>query len=195
MPFAKIHDLQYFLQLTIPPASYPAAQWAIDDATAIIQNYCRQQIEEVNGDTITLDVPRNATKIFLPELPVNSISSVVEDGETLVVGDDYILGQWGILYRVDQPWLEGIQIVEVTYSHGYHDIPDDIIGVCTRIASRIYQAGLLAAENSGVPGIAGKSLGDYSVTYQPIGTSESALGASAARTLLMSEKEILNRYR
>ena len=66
-----------------------------------------------------------------------------------------------------------------------------------RAAARAYQAGLRAAEVEGVPGVASKSLGDYSVSYagEGGGAGESVLGASAAPILLRSEKELLNRYR
>ena len=43
--------------------------------------------------------------------------------------DDYQLGQYGILHRVGQDWATGIQIVTVTYSHGYGTLPDDIVFV------------------------------------------------------------------
>jgi hypothetical protein len=190
--FCTMQDVADFLQIVV---NEPAAARAITEATAAIQNYCHQALYLVTGDVVILDVSTAWYKIFLPELPVVAITLVVEDGETLVVDDDYKLGQWGILYRVNQPWVEGIQIVAVTYDHGYATIPDDIVAVCTRAAARAYQAGLLAADSLGVPGIAGKSLGDYSVTYQPTGGAEGTMGASAARLLLLSEKEILDRYR
>jgi hypothetical protein len=80
------------------------------------------------------------------------------------------------------------------YSHGYAVIPDDIISVATRIASRAYQAGLKAADMGAVPGISATTLGDYSVSFGG-GTAEGVLGASAAPLLLQSEKELLDKYR
>jgi hypothetical protein len=191
IPFCTMQDVADFLQLEVDE---PACARAINEATAAIQNYCHQLLYLVTGDVVTLDVATAWAKLFLPELPVISVATVVEDGETLVVDDDYKLGQWGILHRVGQNWAEGIQIVTVTYTHGYETIPDDVVAVCTRAAARAYQAGLLSADSAGVPGIASKALGDYSVSYQPTG-SEGTMGASAARMLLLSEKEILNRYR
>jgi hypothetical protein len=199
--FATIADIEAFLQLTISgdAVKEAAAAQGLEWASASIRNYCNQVIDEVIDDVITLD-STGGTRLFLPELPVNEVSLVVEDGETLVVDDDYKLGQWGILHR--QPdgtkWASGIQIVTITYSHGYYDIPDDIIAVCTRAASRAYQAGLKAADSAGVPGIASKSLGDFSVSFQSEiggGVGEGIMGASGARLLLLSEKDILNKYR
>jgi hypothetical protein len=197
---ADIGDVAAFLQLPIETeAKQAAVQRALEEATAAIRNYCNQFIELVEDDEITLDVRPGQRKLFLPELPVIEVSEVVENEETLTVTDHYKLGQHGILHRVGGGcWYSGIQSVTVTYSHGYDNIPDDIVGVCTRAAARAYQAGLKAADAEGVPGISSKSLGDFSVAFNAEGNvmaGEAVLGASAARMLLMSEKEILDKYR
>lgn len=197
--FCEINDIEDFLQVEISEEKAPAATRAIVEATKAIKNYCHQEIELVEDEEITLDCA-GGRRIFLPELPVVEVSEVVEDGETLTEGsdEDYQLGQHGILYRVGANWADGIQIVTVTYTHGYDEIPDDIASVCTRAASRAYQAGLRASEMDGVPGIVSKSLGDYSVSFGAEGgggVSEGVLGASASRMLLLSEKDILNAYR
>jgi hypothetical protein len=116
----------------------------------------------------------------------------------LVVDDDYKLSQHGILRRVDNDWEIGTQIIQITYTHGYATIPDDVVGVCTRAASRAYQAGVAAAAVGAVSGVSSMQLGDYSVslgTGAGGGAGEGIMGASAARMLLLSEKDILNRYR
>jgi len=102
------------------------------------------------------------------------------------------------VHRVGDYWAVGIQIVAVTYTHGYATIPDDIVGVCTRAAARAYQAGLAAAAVGAVSGVASMTLGDYSYslgTGAGGGTGEGLMGASAARMLLLSEKDTLNKYR
>ena len=104
------------------------------------------------------------------------------------------LGNYGQLWRVNRRWAVGNQIVTVTYTHGYSTIPDDIVAVCTRAAARAYQAGLRAEDAGGVPGVASKALGDFSVSFAAEG-SEGVMGVSAARMLLLSEKDMLNKYR
>lgn len=210
--FATVADIEAFLQVEISTAAQIAsAERALAEATAAIRNYCHQYLELVSDDEITLDVfgphrgaprvnyPRTGgSRLFLPELPVVSVASVVEDGKTLTVDEDYKLGQYGILHRINAKWATGIGVVTVTYSHGYATIPDDIIAVCTRAASRGYQAGLRSAENEALAGVQSKSLGDYSVTFgsdQGGGVGEGVMGASAARFLLLSEKDILDNYR
>jgi hypothetical protein len=199
MGFCTVTDIENFLMVTIhtDAVKNASALRAIAEATEAIKNYCHQQIELVT-ETITLDYDGVGWKIFLPELPVVSVASVIEDGDTLVVDDDYKLGQHGILRRVDDDWATGTQIVQITYTHGYTTIPDDIVGVCTRAAARAYQAGLAAAAVGAVAGVASMTLGDYSYSLGSGaggGAGEGIMGASAARMLLLSEKDILNRYR
>ncbi len=198
MDFCTVTDIEAFLLVDVHTDALhlAAANRAIKEATEAIKNYCHQQIERVTNETITLDC-NGGIKLFLPELPVVSVTGVVEDGDPLVAITDYVLGQHGILYRVDDEWAEGVQIVAVVYTHGYDVIPDDIVGVATRAAARAYQAGLAAASVGGVAGVASMQLGDYSISLGASGggAGEGIMGASAARMLLLSEKDTLNRYR
>lgn len=203
--FARVQDVADFLRITIDPADTGVLR-ALTESSAVIQNYTHQTLELVEDDEITIDVGPCQKKIFLPELPVVSVASVVEDDEALTAGreEDYLLGADGILHRMSGYWREGVQILVVTYTHGYpldYDFdgwPDDIRGVCTRMAARALQSGMRAAESAGVPGVSGTTIGDYQVSF----SAESAgggggmvLGASAAPSLLRSEMEILDRYK
>ena len=203
--FCTVGDIEDFLQLTIAAgAQTDAAEAAIDEAMAAIRNYCHQTISLVEDDEHTFDVSARCQKLFLPELPVTEISKVEEEDSTgtmaeLTVTDDYKLARNGVVHRVDYFWTAGVQTVTVTYSHGHATIPDDVKKVCVRAAARAFQAGLRAAESDGISGVAGMTLGDYSVTYgseQSGGVSGgSMLGASAAPMLLPSEKRMLDKYR
>lgn len=191
--FTTIEELSAFLQISIPYDS-AAAERAIREATAVIKAYCHQTIELVEDDMLTID-SHGGTRIYLPELPVLKVTKVIEDGKTLVDGTDYQLGQYGILHRLNTYWAIGIQIITITYDHGYEPIPELVRDICTRAASRAYQSGLRAGEVDGVPGIQSTQLGDYSVSYgseQSGGVSGSGiLGASGATMLLPSEKAML----
>jgi hypothetical protein len=196
--FATVEDVESFLQVDIDETlQIIATARALTEASASIRNYARQYLERVDDEDITLD-STGGTRLFLPELPVLNVSKVVEDGVTLTKGDDYKLGQYGILHRIGQKWAKGIQNITITYTHGYDVIPDDIVAICTRAASRAYQAGVRAADSDGLMGVASKSLGDFSVAFASEsggGTGEGIMGASAARMLLLSEKDTLDKYR
>lgn len=196
--FCAVEDVSALLMLEIDDTDeISACTRAIEEATASIQNYCQQVIEYVTDDEITVD-GHGGRKIFLPELPVISVGAVEEDGVLLTANTDYQLGQHGILYRLNGYWKAGVQNYTITYTHGLATIPDDLLGVCVRAASRIYQAGLKAKSQAGIIGVANVALGDYQVGYASEaggGVSEGVMGVSAARMLLLSEKDILNRYR
>jgi hypothetical protein len=192
--FATVENMAAFLQVPITSADeVAAAERALTEATAAIRNYTGQHLSQVAGDVVTLDGRGN--RLLLPELPVTGVASVVEDGETLTVTTDYKLGAHGILHRINRRWASGVQNVVVTYSHGYDELPDDIVNICTRAACRAYQAGLTATETEGAIGIQAKSLGDYSVQFGAESVVEGSMGASGVRLLLLSEKDILNKYR
>jgi hypothetical protein len=194
--FCEIADLEAFLQVSIgtPNAS---AEAAIAAASAAIQNYTRQRIEQVASDVLTLTVEAHRSVILLPEQPVTAVASVVEDGTALTVGTDYRWTSAGLLVRQSRVWNSGWQEVVITYTHGYATIPDDLKGVCIRAAAREYQAGLRAAAAGGIAGIQSEQLPDYSVSFTPETASgqASSLGASAAPILLPTEKQVLDRYR
>ena len=194
MGFCSIDDINTFLGTTILPDDAQALL-AIDEATAVIQNYCNQKIEQVSDDTIQLD-GTGSTKLFLPELPVVSITSVEVDG-VLLDPTYYALAENGVLWRKYGVWTVGARNIEIAYTHGYSAIPDDLRGVCYRSAARLYQAQMKAGKVDFVGDVKSVSVGDYSISF---GGGSGAAGegqgdVSAARTLLMSEKDILNRYR
>ncbi len=192
--FCAVADLESFLQLTVPDDKVVSAQRAIDAATAAIQAYCGQVLELVEGDEVTFDVGLGRTRLLLPELPVVAVQAVTEAGRPLQEGTDYVLGQHGMLHRIGRPWATGVQVVTVTYTHGYEALPTDLIDVCVRAAARAYQAGLRVEAQEGVS-VQAESLGDHSVTYGAEAGGESMiLGASGAPILLRSEKEALARY-
>jgi hypothetical protein len=195
--FCNVSDVQNLLQVEIPSEKISSLERAIEEATSAIQNYTHQTISYVADDVLVLD-GRGGTRIFLPELPVVSITGVTENDVELTVSTQYKLGQYGVLHRIGNQWASGIQNIEITYSHGYQTIPDDIVSVCTRASARIYQAGLLASELGGNPAIEGESIGDYSVSYAGAygaTSSDGLMGVSSPRMLLLSEKDILNKYR
>jgi hypothetical protein len=198
--FCTVADVGSFLQIEISDADkVSSCERAITAATNAIKNYCHQEIEFVADDEYTFDVWAPSFNLVLPEMPVISVASITEDGDVLTEGDDedYVVANHGQLIRRGARWTDGPQKVVVVYTHGYETIPGDIVEVCTRAAARAYQAGLRSSDSDGVPGVASKSLGDYSVSYSSGagGAGEGVMGASGSRMLLMSEKDMLDKYR
>jgi hypothetical protein len=193
--FATVADVELVIQQPITGADkIAAAEFALLTVSSAVRNYCRQEIDLIADDEIILDSV-GGRYIFLPELPVVSVAEILENSVPLVFPDHYTLSQFGILNRVGQLWYRGVQAIGVKYTHGYATIPTDIRTVTARAASRLYQAGLRAAEAGGVPGVVSKSLGDFAVTFGGESVTEGTMGASGARVLLMSEKDLLDKYR
>jgi hypothetical protein len=193
--FCTIADLAAFLQIAIV-GDNPSAVRAIDAATAAIKSYCGQLIEVVADDVVQLDVcvwPQR--ELVLPQWPVTAVAKVAEDGQEL----DPAFYKWsraGILHRLYGHWRRGLQVVEVTYSHGYNPLPPEVVDVCVRAAARAYQAGLRAAATSGVAGVTSEQMADYNTQFssERASTNEWMLGASGSPMLLRSEQEMLSSY-
>lgn len=190
--FCTQMDIEDLLQMDLA-GHESAVITAIAQASAYIQAYTNQVLEEIEEDKATFDGPLRERRLFLPELPVTAVREVIENDRVLTIDDDYKLGAYGILWRISAYWATGIQNITVTYTHGYATIPTDIAAICARVAARIYQAGLRAAEMGGVLGVQSLTLGDYSATYAT-GGNEAAAGVTAAPPLLPTEMAILDRY-
>lgn len=123
----------------------------LEQATAIIQAHCRQTLEQVTDDTQTLR-GHWGQWLLLPERPVQSVTSVKLDDETV---DDFErvrdrlwrrkgwVGDW-LWWQRDwgRAWGEGEDhsTVEVVYTHGFAaDSPamETLKAVCLWVAGRM----------------------------------------------------------
>lgn len=187
MAFATYQDLEDRLRVTFTAAEQVQAVALLESATSLIQAAARQVLEQVTGDTVTLD--GNGQRILtLPQIPVTAVSSVTVDGETLTFDTHYRWSPNGLLYRTWDgfwgrqfaAWGDLLQSIVVVYSHGYAAIPDDLRTVCVEVAARAWStpAGAVRSE----------SIGSYSVTYD----TNSATTTGVALT--DAEKTIVGRY-
>jgi hypothetical protein len=173
-PLATQTDLEAALQRTLDPDQ---AALALRRASARVRKYCRQEISLVENDTITL--PGNGRVLRLPQRPI-----VVDDTHPLTVvelfgisnveyealelrdytriGTELTRGEawWAPTRLMGWPWMrpQGIwaQRVRVTYSHGYAEIPDDILDVVVDVAG-------LTMTNP--QGLRSEAIDDYSRTF------------------------------
>lgn len=132
MAFATSADVATYLRRGFDAEGTAAADLALDIATQMIKSYTEQQITQATETYTFLATSRNV--LLLPELPVTAVASVVYDGATLVVEEDYTWTRYGLVTKVAGDWSSGT--VAVTYTHGYATVPDDIRGVCIEVAKR-----------------------------------------------------------
>jgi hypothetical protein len=124
----------------------------------------------------------------LPGPPVVSVASVDMDGVTVDVGEYALVD--GFLFRVCGWEASGSLPLPfvVTYTHGYAEVPADVVDLVARMAGAAIK---LAEQDAGGAGlvvdrVVSERLGDYAVTYDSsAGTTEMEL-AQVTRDRLRS---------
>lgn len=150
--FATTDDLGDYLGEELTGARLTQATLGLEMATAMIQGWTRRRLERVDGDVVALPGTRDR-ELVLPAWPVVSVATVKLDGVAVAATSYRRVGQ--SLFR-ELGWGEPGGIVEVTYTHGYDPIPEDIRVVTLQMAARSLQNPL---------GIRQEGIGSYSVTY------------------------------
>jgi hypothetical protein len=155
-PLASVADLTL---RGIDTSNEDLCEALLGAASAAIREAAGSPISEVTS-TVVLDGVQGS-RLALPSGPVTSVDSVTIDGNAVT---DYIV-HGGILRR-GAGWAAGCHgiapaPVEVTYTHGYPEVPADIVNlVCMFVA-----AGLAEAADGARAGIVGERIDDYSVQY------------------------------
>ena len=175
-------------------------------ASGMVRRYTRQTITQVVDDVIVL--PGNwGHSLFLPQLPVTSVSSVAVNGVSAsvsrwrLIGNELFLGTGsyspdfgtlaspgGALYgpagstngmQVGGPSWQGPGTqVTITYTHGFAEVPADIVNEV---------AGMVALQLSTSVGVNSEQIGGYKVSYQR--------GEGGGMALTEETKSVLNFYR
>jgi len=155
------------------------------DASAAARAYTGQHLSE-SSTTERLRVRK--AHLRLPQRPVTAVTGVTAvDGTAVeyewVAGDRVSITGLSDVMRFDvEPFRSTTPYLDVTYTHGYNPVPDDIVAVVCQVAARAYGYG---AEDSGVQT---ETLGPYSVTG-------GAAAAQGGLGLLAGERAALDRYR
>lgn len=116
------------------------AEALLADASAKVRNYTRQTITRVLDDTVYLEATDDQW-LYFPERPVVSVSSIVVGGAPL--SPELYYFQSDALYRYDGwsgrfygstgVWNQP-DTIQVTYTHGWDSVPDDIVMVVCKLA-------------------------------------------------------------
>ena len=153
-PFATAAELAAMVQAPVDAA---AADLALASASAVIRRWTRQTITRVTDDVAQLRVI-NCDELVLPQRPVVSVSEVKVNALVLndwVLSGDRLLRTGGWRYLPGTSTYPDPGIVQVTYTHGWDEIPDDVRAVCLDLASStVSNPGMLRQE----------SIDDYSRT-------------------------------
>ncbi|WP_411102446.1 mobile element protein [Streptomyces sp. cmx-4-9] len=153
-PLADPEELAIWLRV---PADNPLLLMTLRSASRRFRGAVRHEVNLVEDDVVTLD-GNGRESILLPVWPTTEVSSVLLDGEELVEGTDYSWSEAGVLRRLGcQRWPDKLRCIEVTYSHGWAEIPTDISDAVIEQARASYRS---------EPGLKSKAVGGQSVTWE-----------------------------
>ena len=202
-------DLSTTDESTVTNLLIPTVEAAISNFLGYDPKYSASITEKFDGD--------RTEDLFLSRSPVESVTSVTEDGTTLTEGngDDYVLyANLGRLRKVGRErWSNAkLQNITVVYSAGYsdsegtaEDVPKDMKYVCARASGKLIVSALSLAsqQSTGSVGthsadstndsqfqlVRNEGIGDYQVTY------ESVLDQLGSDILQEADKKILQKYK
>jgi hypothetical protein len=154
-------QLGLYIQETIAEND-PSALLYLDIASGMVRDYLQLILDPVTDDVVELD-PIDGSYVFLPELPVTSVSLVETfDGSAWSTVDSVnytVSTRLGIIAGLPNQgivWPSNPGTWRVTYSHGFAPLPSSILGVVLGVAGRAY---------STPAGIDLERIGGYQVKY------------------------------
>ncbi len=173
---ASVSDLAVWTGQDATAPFAARAELLLDAASETVRGYCNQRLDRVYDDTVEL-AGGDREVLLLPELPVETVTTVLVDGDPVT---EFTFDRQGVLVRDDgEPWTG---IVTVTYTHGYDPIPSDAAGVVLQLASR-------ALGNPAALQSESETIGSYSHS-QVFG-----VGGTGGFGLSAQDRAVLDRYR
>jgi len=213
MAFCTASDVENYVQFALSSSlETHLTNNIIPLVEAAIKEYVGYDVDQsTQTETFTGD---QTNDIFLTHLPVNSITSIVEDGTTLTEGNEahFIKYSNGRITRIGTRWsyAKPLNIV-VTYNAGYYarsgsdtpKLPIQFKAVTERASARILESTLIIASQQEAAEIAGQTssaasnftmadsqrVGDYSISYP------GGLALNAATVLTAADLTLLSPFR
>jgi hypothetical protein len=184
---ATVADLETRLGRTLTATEAARAETLLAGVSARVRSYTGQQFER---STSTARVRVRNGRLVLPQRPVSDVLAIKDvDGRnvpfTWHAGSGIILGTNGYppIHPVEAAWYgRHREWVDVTYTHGYDQLPADVVEVVCQMALRAFGADPSAS-----------SLGQESV--EGYSYSLGSAGAAGAVGMLNDEKAALDVYR
>jgi hypothetical protein len=190
---ATIEDLEARLGRDLTTEEASRADALLQDVSALVCSYAGQDFTVAEDDTAV--VRGLSGTIRLPQRPVTAVSSVVAIGgeglpdvplvDWVWDGIDTIrIGEGSFVVNLPAVWWDEDGYpgtYRVTYSHGYAQVPADVLAVICGVVTRVF----------GNPqGYRSETVGSYSVSYTTPGPGET-MGAGLTRY----DQSVLDRYR
>lgn len=155
---ATVADLSAYLQEALADDD-ASALFYLKSASGQVRDYLQQQVTQVTDDVIIVD-PLDNLSVFLPEMPVTAVTTV----ETLVEGVWTVMDPstytasliTGQVSAVADLWPSTPGSWRITYTHGFAEVPDGLVGVVVAVAARGYSTPV---------GVDNERIGQRSIKY------------------------------
>lgn len=177
-PLATIDDVTARLGRGLTDAETTRVQALLKDASSQIKRYCRKDFAYWPNDV--LNIKSDGSVIKLPYKPIISVESVIAISGRPDIPD--IPVSWWVFDGVDEisiaessasgvinlpeAWYDYGAFpgtFQVTYSHGYVEVPDEVVMVCANAVIAVLMAPTMAA------GVIGETVGAYSYRLERSG--------------------------
>lgn len=183
---ATVADLEARLGRSMDATELVRAEALLAGASARVRSYTGQQFEQ---STTTDRVRVRSGRLRLPQRPVTAVTALADmNGNDITftwhAGNDILLGSSGypVRHPIDDAWYRHHDWVDVTYTHGYAEIPDDVVEVVCQMVLRTF-------------GVAADSMGVTQQSAGPFSYSVGAAASAGAVGMLADEKAALAPYR
>lgn len=158
--FASVEELSELAGQEFDTDQQRRARLLLQLASSAIQNLAKQRFDYVEDDPVTLQQTASRS-VRLPERPVVAVDSVKVNGFSVTgfewdaSGRVWWLGPSTVDFAsvaINAPEVEGDgqSKIDVVYSHGYEELPDDIRLICLSAAARAMQYQVENAEGPGL---------------------------------------------
>lgn len=178
MAFATTAELSAHTQGLIAPSD-PRAADLLEGATAAIQNFCGWHIAPATDVTAYLD--GGTSNLYLPTLKLNSIASLVVDGQTIDLADiEWSRRTGNVRFKSGASFPDVYGGIVVTFNSGWAEVPPSLKQI-------VLQASAMAL--SSPLGATREQAGQVSMQW-----ATTAPGVAGGLTLLDRDLAILSTY-
>jgi hypothetical protein len=171
VPLATQDDITARLGRALTTSEAARVDALISDASVLVRKYCKKDFQFHTADVI--DVRIHDSELKLPGRPIEDVTSVLALGDAGQGLPDVPL-PWFVFDHIDvvrvdagagailnlpEAWFEYTDLYRtfrVTYDHGFHEVPDEVVMVVANAALAVLQSPTMAA------GLIGETIGPYS---------------------------------
>jgi len=182
-PFASLADLEARLGRTLTGAEATRAEALLGDASAAVRRFTGQEITFRSSTDRVLVRDGCAVLSQWPVIAVSgatdingvALSPTWDGGQVVELGAVWVI-------NATPSTLAATPYADVTYAHGFAEVPDDIAAIVCQMAARAF------GRSADLAGVTSETIGSYSVTV-------GAAAAAGAVGMLEDEKRILRAFK